>query len=507
MCLATPPTFRPGGASASIADFSTVPSIIEQRPNSHRIREVTERHVLLPISSSTCDEEDWDEDPAPAAGGAETIDPILTMRGSEDDDDTGRTDGGDATQSSSSMADDPNAEGITICGVSCCRCRLRWHEMNLFDLCLHVQSSISTFTSLSNFQVPLCDDYLCVTTGNTSNNTKRRGRRSKQHTNLDTIGEWRRQTSFSVTYPAQCLSTNCGEIPSGRLGSIAEEEEQEGGDGFRPLLSVYNLFACPRSGTPSKDEDGVIAFRKCYSQIRQSNNVDRERYALADDIYDDEESIVVFSKPNAIKDDGTAKTEQTEEDDLSADQGAAQHITGEQGPSFLDNFCANFCGVFPLNGFLGKRKCSGSSVVSLSDETMAEDGGIIVVRNGAAREIEFGEEISDTDEILGRETSDRSSGKRIEKSVKKVGDEVVHKAEDAGLLTLNGIVHVVKAMASTLTQGAVDADNKGEDEEDTKRTAEAREHADMVRGALNEISGRSVEGIGPDDLYPSQASF
>lgn len=467
MCLATPPTFRPGGASASIADFSTVPSIIEQRPNSHRIREVTERHVLLPISSSTCDEEDWDEDPAPAAGGAETIDPILTMRGSEDDDDTGRTDGGDATQSSSSMADDPNAEGITICGV------------------------------------PLCDDYLCVTTGNKSNNTKRRGRRSKQHTNLDTIGEWRRQTSFSVTYPAQCLSTNCGEIPSGRLGSIAEEEEQEGGDGFRPLVSVYNLFACPRPGTPSKDEDGVIAFRKCYSQIRQSNNVDRERYALADDIYDDEESIVVFSKPNAIEDDGTAKTEQTEEDDLSADQGAAQHITGEQGPSFLDNFCANFCGVFPLNGFLGKRKCSGSSVVSLSDETMAEDGGIIVVRNGAAREIKFGEEISDTDEILGRETSDR----RIEKSVKKVGDEVVHKAEDAGLLTLNGIVHVVKAMASTLTQGAVDADNKGEDEEDTKRTAEAREHADMVRGALNEISGRSVEGIGPDDLYPSQASF
>ena len=147
MCLATPPTFRPGGASASIADFSTVPSVIEQRPNSHRIREVTERHVLLPISSSTCDEEDWDEDPAPAAGGAETIDPILTMRGSEDDDDTGRTDGGDATQSSSSMADDPNAEGITICGVSCCRCRLRWHEMKLFDLCLHVQSSISTFPS------------------------------------------------------------------------------------------------------------------------------------------------------------------------------------------------------------------------------------------------------------------------------------------------------------------------------------------------------------------------
>ena len=32
MCLATSPTFHPGGASASIADFSTVPSIIEQQP-------------------------------------------------------------------------------------------------------------------------------------------------------------------------------------------------------------------------------------------------------------------------------------------------------------------------------------------------------------------------------------------------------------------------------------------------------------------------------------------
>ena len=123
MCLATPPTFRPGGASASIAESSTatdfsVPSVIEQRSNSHRIREVTERHVLLPISSSTCDEEDWDEEPAPAAGGAETIDPILTMRGSEDDDDAGKTDGGDVTQSSSSTVDNPEAEGITICGVS-----------------------------------------------------------------------------------------------------------------------------------------------------------------------------------------------------------------------------------------------------------------------------------------------------------------------------------------------------------------------------------------------------
>ena len=341
-----------------------------------------------------------------------------------------------------------------------------------------------------------------MTTENKSTNTKRRGRRSKQHTNLDTIGEWRRQTSFSITNPAQY--TNCGEIPSERLGSIAEEEEREGSDSFRPLVSVYNLFACPRS---CKDGDGIIAFRKCYSGIQiQQSNVERERYALADDIYDDEESIIVFSKPNAIEDDGTAKTEQTEEDDLSADQVAAQHITGEQGPSFLDNFCANICGVFPLSGFLKKRKCSGSSVVSLSDETMAEDGGIIVVRNGAAREIEFGEEISDTDEILGRETSDRF-GKRIEKSVKKVGDEVVHKAEDAGILTLNGIAHVVKTMASALTQGAVNTDTKGEDEEDMKKTAEAREHADMVRGALNEMSGRSVEGIGPDDLYPSQASF
>lgn len=74
--------------------------------------------MLLPISSSTCDEEDWDEEPAPAAGGAETIDPILTMRGSEDDDDAGKTDGGDVTQSSSSTVDNPEAEGITICGVS-----------------------------------------------------------------------------------------------------------------------------------------------------------------------------------------------------------------------------------------------------------------------------------------------------------------------------------------------------------------------------------------------------
>jgi hypothetical protein len=104
--------------------------------------------VLLPISSSTCDEEDWDEEPAPAAGGAETIDPILTMRGSEDGDDTGKTNGGDATLSSSNANDNPEAEGITICGVSCCPCRLRSHEMNLFDfVCSDIQSNISTVPS------------------------------------------------------------------------------------------------------------------------------------------------------------------------------------------------------------------------------------------------------------------------------------------------------------------------------------------------------------------------
>ena len=130
MCLATtyPPVgnaqYRPGGAAsaagASIADSSSfsAPSVIEERANGHRVREVTERHMLLPMASS-CEEDDWDE-PAPTATNEgciccdETIDPILTMRDSEDNDST--MDGADLAK----LDDDGEEEGITIniCGVS-----------------------------------------------------------------------------------------------------------------------------------------------------------------------------------------------------------------------------------------------------------------------------------------------------------------------------------------------------------------------------------------------------
>lgn len=131
MCLAT--TYPPGwhaqshqggassAAAASIADSSSfsVPSVIEERANSHRVREVTERHVLLPMASS-CEDNDWDEPAAPVPTatnegcGGETVDPILTMRDSEDDDDNGTMGGGN----SAIVGRDAEEEGITICGVS-----------------------------------------------------------------------------------------------------------------------------------------------------------------------------------------------------------------------------------------------------------------------------------------------------------------------------------------------------------------------------------------------------
>ena len=69
--------------------------------------------------------------------------------GSEDDDDAGKTDGGGATQSSSNAEDNSEAEGITICGVSCCRCRLRWHGMNLFDLFALISPSPNAYNQTS----------------------------------------------------------------------------------------------------------------------------------------------------------------------------------------------------------------------------------------------------------------------------------------------------------------------------------------------------------------------
>jgi hypothetical protein len=313
-----------------------------------------------------------------------------------------------------------------------------------------------------------------------------------------------------------------------RLAPVSEEEEQEGGGGFRPLKSVQNLFARPRGS----GDDGIIAFRKCHSYQGRTEPVERERYALADDIFDDEESIINFSKsptakdaeenPLGIEDDGTAKTEETDEGDFSGDKivGQLVHIvntciTEPKTPSFLDNLCPNLCGIFSLHELRKLGKPGGSSVVSLSDETMPEDGGIFVVRNGAVREIDLGEDIADTDEQLGRETSNRSRpGKRIEQSTKHVSDKVVRKAEGAGQITLDGIARVVKAMASTLTQeedvekdGDTCRDKNDEDEEDVTRTAEAREHANMVKYALNEIIGGIEQSIDPNDTLQSRGSF
>ena len=252
----------------------------------------------------------------------------------------------------------------------------------------------------------MCDDAICVVGESKPTTTKRRGRRRKQHTNLDTIAEWRRQTSFSVTNPTQCMSITCGGGTLGRLGPIDEEQEVQEANGFRPLASVRNLFV--RSGN---DDDGIIAFRKCHSyQVKSPNgeHVERERYALADDIYDDEDSVIVFSKlnvgddeedPEVIEDEATAKTEETEGDVSSngtSDMLKNINITEPKASSLLDNLCTNFCGIFSLGNLHTQRKSSGSSVVSLSDETMAEEGGIFVVRNGTVREIDLGEDIADT---------------------------------------------------------------------------------------------------------------
>ena len=313
------------------------------------------------------------------------------------------------------------------------------------------------------------------------------------------------------------MSITCGGGTLGRLGPIDEEQEVQEANGFRPLASVRNLFV--RSGN---DDDGIIAFRKCHSyQVKSPNgeHVERERYALADDIYDDEDSVIVFSKlnvgddeedPEVIEDEATAKTEETEGDVSSngtSDMLKNINITEPKASSLLDNLCTNFCGIFSLGNLHTQRKSSGSSVVSLSDETMAEEGGIFVVRNGTVREIDLGEDIADTDEQLGIETSNRSyPGKQIEQSAKYMNDEIVHRAEDAGRLTLDGIAHVVKAMASTLTQGDVEEEGGkcGQDkedghEEDKVRTADALEHAQMVKDAL--------QSINRDDLLQSQASF
>ena len=316
------------------------------------------------------------------------------------------------------------------------------------------------------------------------------------------------------------MSITCGGGTLGRLGPIVEEQEVQEANGFRPLASVRNLFV--RSGN---DDDGIIAFRKCHSyQVKSPNgeHVERERYALADDIYDDDESVIVFSKlnvgddeedPEVIEDEATAKTEETEGDVSSngtSDMLKNINITEPKASSLLDNLCTNFCGIFSLGNLHTQRKSSGSSVVSLSDETMAEEGGIFVVRNGTVREIDLGEDIADTDEQLGIETSDRNyPGKQFEQSAKHMSNEIIHTAEDAGRLTLDGIAHVVKAMASTLTQGNVEEeggtcghDKDDENEEDRVRTAEAREHANMVKDALQSITLGNR-----DDLLRSQASF
>ena len=315
------------------------------------------------------------------------------------------------------------------------------------------------------------------------------------------------------------MSITCGGGTLGRLGPIDEEQELEEANGFRPLASVRNLFVRSRGGN---DDDGIIAFRKCHSyQVKSpiGEHVERERYALADDIYDDEESVIVFSKLNVgdneedsevIEDEATAKTEETEVDVSSngtSDLLNNINITESKAPSFLDNLCTNFCGVFSLSNIHRQAKSSGSSVVSLSDETIAEEGGIFVVRNGTVREIDLGEDIADTDEQLGIETSNRSyPGKQIEQSAKHVSDEIIHRAEDASGLALDGIARVVKAMASTLTQGDVEEeggkcgqDKEDENEEDEVRTTEARERAQMVKDAL--------QSINRDDLLQSQASF
>lgn len=91
-----------------------MPSVVEERANSHCVREVTERHVLLPMPSSC----DWDEpDPVPTGStcgeeGAEAVDPIMKMRDSDDED--GTTDAGD----SGHVDDVCEYKGLAICGVS-----------------------------------------------------------------------------------------------------------------------------------------------------------------------------------------------------------------------------------------------------------------------------------------------------------------------------------------------------------------------------------------------------
>ena len=194
------------------------------------------------------------------------------------------------------------------------------------------------------------------------------------------------------------MSITCSGGTLARHDSIAKEQELEEANDFGPLASVRNFCVRSRGGN---DDDGIIAFRKCHSyQVKtpDGGHVERERYALADDIYNDEESVIVFSKLD-VEDSATARMEESEGDISSngtSDLLNNINIAEPKAQSILDNLCTNFCGIFSLGNLHKQKKSSGSSVVSLSDETMAEEGGIFVVRNGTVREIDLGEDIADT---------------------------------------------------------------------------------------------------------------
>jgi len=380
------------------------------------------------------------------------------------------------------------------------------------------------------------DDTASRVTG-TDRSSSRRFAHVKQATDSDQIAAWRREMSFCISNPGAVPL--CGDYTSSivsRLDPIDEKTELQQGP-MQRLASIGQYFCNPCSKTDEGNNghstvDGIVAFRQCYSYRIEPADSNKERYALVDadqeEANADEDSIAASTadtckdEPFLLPVDDHTVPSIGGEGDASA-IGPSQMMATEATSSLLDtwNWCADgLCGLFLLRR--RQNNSTNSSAVSISDMTMPEDGGIFVVRNGATREVELGEDVAAVDDQLGEETCDRNyPGKLIEEKAKVAGDEMMQKAEEAKI-SLNGLAAVLKTMASSLTQNAEDREileERGEletrpNEDDLRRTSGARLHADMVRDALEEAEARNeseedkdAQSVGGDFFITTRASF
>lgn len=372
------------------------------------------------------------------------------------------------------------------------------HPLTLLPSYHHVLSPMMQGISINDYSASV-----------KTKDSQRGGRRKKQATSCDVIGEWRRHMSFRIAnnFPS------CGDINSAmdRFQPIDEEKELEQSP-LQRLGSIHTLFCNPRSNSDevndSSSVDGVLAFRQCHSFRIEPADSNKERYVIVDadqeevDVEEDDIIVLLEGKNLALalpEDDHTAPTQQS--DDASTDELKKERL------SFLDTLCDGVCNLFSSKP--RDHKSSDTSVVSLSDMTMPEDGGIFVVRNGATREVDLGEDIAAVDAQLAKETSDRGyPGKLIEEKAKLASNE--DKAEEAKTISFDGFAAVIKSMASTLTLREKEKEDKErterevrQEEEDVLRIAEARLHADIVRDALEEVGARNescAAGDGNDAL-------